>query len=104
MSKTSGYIGSPEPKRKIWLVLQGVLSTKLEDSLNEHAALGYQAYRIDRFERLGEWDHGVQSKDVYYDLVLFNPVLLGELNAAGMAEMLAKVSAGAGQVAGAPTK
>lgn len=85
-------------EKKIWLVLQGVPSDKLEDKLNEHALLGYQAYRIDRVE--SRPDSFFLHTEVSYDVVLFNPILLGELNAAGMATMLAKAAAGASSVTG----
>lgn len=88
--------------KKIWRVLRNVPAPKLEDQLNEMALEGYQAFRIDRFMRPHPRiaDHDLP----WYDVVLFNPVLVGELNAAGMAGMLARVSADAAKVAGTVPK
>lgn len=90
MSKPSGI--QEEPEQKVWRVLRKVWEDSLEDRLNDYAKLGYQAYRIDRVS----WSDGRVS----YDVVFFNPVLLGEINAKGMAGMLAKVAANPSSILG----
>lgn len=62
--------------KKVWKVLLGVPADKLEDMLNAHVEEGLQAYRMDRYEVV----HPVYDdrKVVKYDVVLFNPQLLGE--------------------------
>lgn len=59
---------------KVWKVLLGVEADRLEDILNTHVDEGLQAYRIDRVEKWVKFD----QKTVVYDVILFNPMLLGE--------------------------
>jgi len=84
---------------KIWVVLQDVKADDLEKKLNEQAAKGYQAFRIDRYH-IGNLING--ERLVVYDVVMFNPVLLGEKHHADMAAMLTKAAATAASAVGTP--
>lgn len=86
-----------EGPKKAWVVKQKVHAAELEDLLNEAARSGYQAYRIDRFTT--EEPH-LANAVVKYDVILFNPVIIGEYNAVGMASMLQKAQEAAAAVAG----
>lgn len=61
-------------EKKVWKVLVGVPIDKLEDMLNEQVEYGLHAYRMDRIEK----PVGPDGIDISYDVVMFNPLLLGE--------------------------
>ena len=65
-----------EETKKVWKVVLGVDAHELEDVLNAHVEEGMQAYRIDRIGTLTE--HEWVGRKVTYDIVMFNPMLLGE--------------------------
>jgi len=94
-----------EETKKVWKVLLGVEAEKLEDVLNAHVDEGMQAYRIDQFKRKYDEPAGPRVA-VFYDVVLFNPMLLGEraskaFTDAVMAQMTATQAPAPGPVPGA---
>ena len=84
--------------KKIWRVMRNIPAPRLEGVLNEVALEGYQVFRIDRFTRPHPQieDHELP----WYDVVVFNPILIGELHHAGMAAMLTKAAEGLHATAG----
>lgn len=86
---------------RVWRFIASVTTADLENVLNDMAKHGYQVYRMDRVEikvsdaiPLGAtgWTHNVTA----YDLILFNPVLMGTNHAIGMQQALMKAGLNVG--------
>ena len=91
-----------EPE-KIWLVISNVPHAALEEKLNEVADKGYQVFRLERFNDPAQPVHTMVGAPIIkglYDIVAFNPTLLGAKSMEGMAELARKASAQAFETAG----
>lgn len=79
-----------EEAEKIWRVVDNVSTRNLENDLNWLADAGYQIFRCERNPITGtEWD-----------IIAFNPTLLGAKHMEGMASMMNKATEQALAVAG----
>jgi hypothetical protein len=91
-----------EPE-KIWLVISNVPHAELEKKLNEVADKGYQVFRLERFNDPAtayfDVGHPTPPKGLY-DIVAFNPTLLGAKSMEGMAELARRAAAQALETAG----
>lgn len=76
-----------EAKRKTWLVFENVPAETLEDKLNSLTDDGYQLFKLES-RPVGGPTTGLSVIPREYDIVVFDPMLLGERTSKGFTDMI----------------